>query len=357
MIWHAHEMIYGYSLAVIAGFLLTAIKNWTGLQTLNGYPLGLLFLLWASARFLPLFGDSVSIEMIAFVDLLFGACLTIAAAYPILQVKLWRNVGIVLILLLLLTGNIIFYLGVLGIVPEGIHWGLYFGLYLILTLIFVMTRRVMPMFIQNGVEYPVKLINRNWLDKFSLVLFIVYWLTDLFAPATLLPDTIIQSLALKGQITALLAIMLFVLHSIRLFGWYTPGIWNKPLLWILFLAYASMTFAFALKALSWFFNLPPSLAIHAFTIGGIGMITIGMMARVALGHTGRNVFDPPRILFWMFILLFLGAVFRVILPLLTTSYYSLWIGLSQVLWITSFLMFFFTYFSVLIRQRPDGAPG
>lgn len=342
-IWHAHEMIYGYCLAVIAGFLLTAIRNWTGIQTLNGFPLCLLFLLWASARILPLLNNSISVTAMAAADILFAVFLILSAAYPILAVKLWRNMGIVVILLLILAGNTLFYLGLLGIVANGVHLGLYVGLYLVLTLIFIMARRVMPMFIQNGVGYPVQLKTRDWLDKLTLGLFVLFWMTELIA-------------ANHAMATGL-AILLFLFHSIRLYDWYTPGIWKKPLLWVLFLAYTAMIAAFAIRSAAWFFNLSPFLAIHAFTAGGIGMITVGMMARVALGHTGRNVFNPPRILLWIFTALFLGAVFRVVPPLLTSLYYPLWISLSQMLWIVSFSMFIYTYFSMLISARPDGKPG
>lgn len=343
MEWHAHEMIYGYSMAVVAGFLLTAVINWTGIKTLAGTPLLLLSLLWLTSRILFLFGNSVSIVVLAITDNLFIVVLISSTAAAIIKARQWNHIAIISKLLLVLIANILFYLGVLGILSNGVYLGLYTGLYLILALAFTMGRRVIPFFIEKGVGYPVSLTNRKWLDYSSLVLFILFWIADIF----------IQNAAL----VALLAGMLFILHCIRISGWYTYGIWKKPLLWVLLLSYGSMIVGFALKVAVFVFGLSPYLAVHAFGFGGLGMLTIGMMSRVALGHTGRNVFDPPAALFWMFAILFTGAVIRVLAPLVDPSHHVVWIGLSQGLWIISFSMFLYIYFPMLIRPRVDGRVG
>lgn len=341
--WHAHEMIYGYSIAVIAGFLLTAVKTWTDGQTLNGYPLLSLFLFWIVARLSPFFSTIASIEIVALIDNLFILFLIVAVATPILKVRQWRNISMIALLLLLLAGNVVFYLGVLEIITNGIFIGLYSGLYLILTLIFIMGRRVIPFFIERGVGYPVKLKNWKWIDISSLVTFLLFWISDL--------------IVLSLSITAGLAVLLFFIHGIRLFGWHTPGIWKKPLLWILYLAYTLIVVGFALKAIGIVYGISPYLAVHAFAFGGIGMMTLGMMARVSLGHTGRSVHDPPRSLNVIFITLFSGALVRVIVPLLDISHYALWIALSQTLWMGAFGMFLYIYFPILIYPRIDGRYG
>ena len=151
--------------------------------------------------------------------------------------------------------------------------------------------------------------------------------------------------------------LLFALHLVRLLGWYTPGIWKKPLLWILYLAYAALVAGFALKAGVYLFGISPYLALHAFAVGGIGMMTLGMMARVALGHSGRNVFDPPPVLKLVFALVLVALLARVLLPLLAQGYYLVWIGLSQWLWIAAFAVFFRVYFPILTRPRIDGQDG
>jgi len=341
MTWHSHEMIFGYSMAVIAGFLLTAIKNWTGKQTLDGYPLLLLFLLWAVTRILPFIG--VPIEVIAVSDNLFLLLLTIAIFLPFFTTKSWKNLIFVGVMLLFLASNIVFYLGVLNIISNGIHYGLYSGLYLIITLILIMGRRVIPFFIEKGVGYPVQLKNWDWIDKINLLIFILFCLSDLFDSSS--------------YTTAGLAGLSAVINSIRLAGWHTKGIWNKSLLWVLYVAYAFIIFGLILKVLVVTSEISTFLAVHAFALGGAAMLTVGMMARVTLGHTGRNIFSPPKALWWIFILLGCSSVARIILPLFDSSLYLLWISISQGLWIISFSWFVYIYFFMLIYPRTDGHYG
>ena len=333
--WHAHEMIYGYGLAVVAGFLLTAVRNWTDIPTLNGVPLLLLFLLWTAGRIVPFLGGVAPIGLAAVSDSLFIVFLLLSTARPVLKTRQREHWGILLILALMLAGNLTFYLGALRVLPDGVSWGLYSGLYLILALIFTMARRVIPTFIERGVGYPVQLKNWKWLDVSSLLLFLVFWIADLLMP--------------NQAPVALLAGILFVLHGARLAAWHTHGLWKKPLLWVLYLAYGSLVAGFALKAAVFVFHVSPYLALHAFTVGGIGLMTIGMMARVSLGHTGRNVLDPPAGLSRMFAVLAVAAIVRVLFPLIDPFHYGVWIGLSQALWIISFAMFLFVYAPMLIQ--------
>jgi len=343
MTWHAHEMIFGYTTAVIAGFLLTAVKNWTGTQTLHGYSLLVLFLLWVVARCLPFFGDIVPLDMIAVTDCLFLLLLIASLSVPLFKAKHWKSFILVSHLLLLLISNIVFYLGADGILPHGIHYGLYIGLYLILSLIFIMGRRVIPFFIEKGVDYPIQLTNWKWIDNSHIIIFWCFVIADLTN--------------YNAYITAVFAGLSCGIHGLRLGGWYTRGIWKNPLLWVLYLAYASMVIGFALKVLVIVNGLSVFLAVHAFAFGGIGMMTTGMMARVALGHTGRGVLSPPRSLFWIFALLTCGTLIRVFFPLIDSAFYLLWITLSQLLWMLAFAGFVYLYFPILIHPRIDGRYG
>ena len=340
--WHAHEMLYGYGMAVIAGFLLTAVRNWTGVQTLHGIPLLLLFLLWLAARLL-LLGDAAILKWAAMADVLFNALLVAALAWPIFKVRQFKQLGILSKVLLLMLANLLFYAGVLEISPWGVHAGLYSGVYLVLALIFVMSRRVIPFFIERGLDQAVTLRNRDWLDAASLLLFIGFWLADIAWPDSL-P-------------VAVLAGTLCVLHGIRLTGWYAAGIWSRPLLWVLFLAYAAVIVGFALKVAVYVLAISPFLPLHAFTVGGIGLFTMGMMARVTLGHTGRDVLQPPSQVSWMFALLLVSSIVRVGLPWLDTAHYVFWIGLSQLLWILAFTLFLWVFLPMLYRPRTDGQFG
>ena len=150
---------------------------------------------------------------------------------------------------------------------------------------------------------------------------------------------------------------LFVLHGLRLVLWHTSQLWRKPLLWSLYLAYAWLSLGFLLKGLSFFTSIAAPLALHAFAYGGIGLITVAMMARVTLGHTGRDVFHPPAVVNVMFVLLVLGSVIRVFLPLLMPMEYRLWILLSGGVWALAFLLFLLWFSPLWIIPRVDGPYG
>lgn len=341
-LWHGHEMVFGYAVAVIAGFLLTAVRNWTGVQTLHGSPLLLLAAVWLAARVLLLSGGHVPLYWAALADCVFNAALAIAVAHPITRVRQWKQSGILFMLVLLLCSNLLFYAGLLGLYPGLERAGLYSGVYLVMALVFVMARRVLPFFIERGMPQPVKLTNRRWLDIASLALFLVFWIADVLDPDSL--------------VVALLAGILFVLHALRLSGWYAGGIMRVPLLAVLYLGYVWLVAGFALKVAVYLAGISPSIALHAFTYGGIGLFTLGMMARVTLGHTGRSLERPP-VVGQALVILLAGALVRVVLPLLDAGHYTFWIGLSQLLWMLAFTLLLLAYLPMWLKPRVDGQPG
>jgi uncharacterized protein involved in response to NO len=267
----------------------------------------------------------------------------LAVIYPVVKAKQWRQTAIVSKVILLLLANVLYYLGVFHIIEQGVSWGLYSGVYIIMALIFTLARRVMPFFIERGVGYDVKLKNWSIIDSSSLIFLAALWISDVFFKQALL--------------TALFSLALALIHSVRLWGWHTRGIWKKPLLWVLFLGYCMFILGFMLTALNFFTLYPTTIPLHAFTYGGIGMMTLGMIARISLGHTGRNINEPPTILIWVFAILFFGALTRVVMPILLPSAYLHLIGLAQVLWIVAFTLFLYRYFRIFIQARTDGAPG
>ena len=341
--WHAHEMIYGYGLAVIAGFLLTAVRNWTGVQTLHGKPLLILALLWLEARIMPFIPHPDALTAMAVLDLLFSTWLCWEILKPIYRVKQWQHIGVWAKVLFLLLGQCFFYLGLFGVLEHGVQWGLYTGLYMIVSLILLMGRRVIPFFIEKGVDEAVELKNYLWVDRSSLLLMLLFWIFAVFVE---------NKLPL-----AITALALFAIHTLRLWGWHTKGLWQKPLLWILYLAFAWLVAGFLLTALGALGITSPLYAVHALGYGGIGLLTLGMMARVSLGHTGRDVFNPPKVLVSIFALLLLGAVVRVLLPMLFPAHYTNLILISQLLWIAAFAPFAFIYAPMLVKPRVDGRYG
>jgi len=340
--WHAHEMIYGYAMAVLAGFLLTAAKNWTGVQTIHGKPLMLLFSSWLLARILMLTGSDY-LGAAALFDLLFGVGFAVALAHPIIKVKQWKQTQLITKVSLLTLFNGLFYLGALGYLQQGIDWGIFGGLMLVIAVIMTLGRRVIPFFIERGVEEKASISNNIWLDRANLFLFLGFSIVVVFFELPLL--------------TSILALLLVAVNATRLIGWYTPGIWNKSLLWSLYLAFWFICLGFALYAGVYFFGINPFIAVHALAYGGIGVMTIGMMSRVSLGHTGYGIQNPNPLLKWIFGGLLLGAVVRVLLPLLLPQFYLWWVGLSQLLWISAFVGFSVLYLPILIKPRRDGRPG
>ena len=340
--WHSHEMIHGFAMAVIAGFLLTAVRNWTGVQTLYGFALLGLLTLWLLPRVLFLLGTPL-LFVAGFFDLLFALCLIGSIVYPIVKVKQWKQLGIIVILLLLAAANGCFYLGAAGLMDRGVFIGIYGGLFLIVGLILLIGRRVVPFFVEVGVGYRVKLFNYNSLDLLIIVLFVTFLIAEILVE--------------NRWMAALAAMGLFVANSARLVGWHTSGIWKKPLLWSLFIALIFINLGFFLLALSAFLDLPRIAVIHTFSVGGIGVITLSMMARVTLGHTGRNVQEPPKTVAVALVVLIIGAIIRIATPLVAGSHYVIWVAASQILWIVAFLIFIVTYLPMLIRPRVDGQFG
>jgi len=336
--WHAHEMIYGYAMAVIAGFLLTAAWNWTGRETASGVALALLFATWATARALMLPGSPL-LWMAAAADLLFMVGLGVAVGRPIAQVRQKRQAPVLILLTLLAAANLCFYLGAAGRLEQGAYWGIHGGLYLVLGMVLFMGARVIPFFTERGVGYAVKLKRQHWNDIATFTVFPLFALSELLLPGEL-----------PG---AALAAVLLALNSLRVSGWHTLGIWQKPLLWGLFGAFLLINLGFLLRALMPVTAIPAFLSIHAFAVGGIGLVTTSMMARVTLGHTGRNVHQAPPVITLLLLGMVLALIIRVFLPLVDMAHYGLWIVLSGSVWIATFCLFLVVFAPMLLRPRVD----
>lgn len=340
--WHAHEMLYGYGMAVVAGFLLTAVKNWTGIPTLIGKPLMLLFLLWCTARVLFLFGSAL-LPWAAAADLLFGFILIMAISLPIYRAKQWKQLAVVIKVILLWVGNIVFYLGCFGMLTSGITYAINGVVLLFISLILMIGRRVIPFFIERGTDARVQLKQYKWLDISILVVFIGLFLNAIFIQIPFL--------------TTLFAWVLFGLNGYRLLNWHTAGIWHVPLLWSLYLSAWLINFGFLLFGLQVIYSSLSILTLHIFTIGGIGLMTLSMMSRVALGHTGRDIRKPSRWISVSFAGIVASVLFRAVVPIFVTHAYATWILIAAILWIFSFAIFAVIYTPMLLKPRPDGVVG
>jgi uncharacterized protein involved in response to NO len=337
--WHSHELLFGYSVAVIAGFLLTAVRNWTGVDTLTGLTLALLAMLWLLARIIAF--APVNGWVVAVLDIIFYPFLIAAITYPIIKARQWHNLIMVFIISSLLLANILVHGQHLGYLSSGVSWGNTLALYTIVLLIQVITGRVMPFFTKMAIP-GTEIKPKPNLERLLLIGLILLGLAELFKLSSIL-------------ITALASILV-VAHLIRISLWFSRPVLGIPILWVLYAGYCWLIVGFFLKVLVSIGIVTDNLAVHAWTVGVIGLITFGMMARVSLGHSGRAMVASK----WLvvgFILLFLGAIIRVVLPVLFMSQYILWIKLSIWVWVIAFVLFFIIYLPILVLPRADGKPG
>jgi uncharacterized protein involved in response to NO len=335
--WHRHEMPFGFALAIIAGFLLTAVQNWTGRPGLSGRPLVALFGLWLAARlvwFLPLALGVLIAAQLAFIALLLAQL-----ARQLIAARQRNNYPILLVLSLLglcqgltLTG--------LALGDDALQRrGAQAALWLIAVLLSLIGGRVIPFFTQRGLGRVEAFAAQPWLDRLLLA-------GGLLVAALFASGHNLQAQPWLALPFALLA----ALHGLRLWRWHLPGIWRVPLLWSLHLAYAWLllaTLGMAAWHLGWLTQ--PSLASHALAVGALGGLILAMMARVSLGHTGRPL-QPPKAMAWAFASLNLGALIRVAAG-------GAWLWLAALCWGLAFALFALNYAPMLCRARVDGHPG
>ncbi|MDD5228486.1 MAG: NnrS family protein [Methylococcales bacterium] len=339
--WHAHEMLLGYTVAVIAGFLLTAVSNWTGKITLHGNALVGLSLLWLYGRILPFYAGLLPDELIALVDFAFLPILTYVIANHLIRAKNYKNLLFVGLLILLMLGNGLIHVQMLGLCNDSAAIGVQIVLATIVVMILVIAGRVFPFFTEKGLK-GVSIPRNQQLD--------------ILAVGSALVLFTLQLVGISGTFLALIALTTAILNSWRLASWFVFRIWFVPLLWVLYLGYGWLILGFILTAFAEWELVLPSLAIHAFTVGGIGILTLGMMARVSLGHTGRAM-KASNVIVSAFVLMNVAALFRVILPMTFTSSSNILIYLAVLAWLAAFALFIFVYAPILVKAREDGKEG
>lgn len=339
--WHAHEMLLGYSVAVIAGFLLTAVSNWTGKITLQGDGLVGLSLLWLYGRILPFYAGQLPDGLIALFDLAFLPALTFVISCSLIRAKNYKNLVFVGLLLLLFLGNLMIHAQMLELCATGAAKGIQLVLATIVLMILVIAGRVFPFFTEKGLKGVS--IPRNALADISAI-----------SSAGLLFT--MQLFEISGTFLALVALLTASLNAWRLLNWFVFRIWFVPLLWVLYLGYGWLIFGFIFTALAQWQLVLPSFALHAFTVGGIGVLTLGMMARVSLGHTGR-VIKASNTIAVAFGLINVAVLFRTVLPAVIFSWSNVLIYFATLAWLAAFALFLFVYAPILTTARIDGKDG
>jgi len=342
-IWHAHEMIFGFVVAVIAGFLLTAVGNWTQRETVVGKPLLMLTSLWLAGRLAVTFSAALPRGLPAAIDLAFLPALTLGLARPLIAAKNRRNFVMLAILGALFLANLAVHLDALGLLPNGTaRRASLASIDLILLMILLISGRVFPMFTRNatGVQ-SIRSLPR----------------LDVACVVTMALLTVVSAAAPGSRVGAGLAVLAGLVAAARAAHWGTQYTLRAPLLWILHGGYAWLVVGLLLRGAAGLgAPVAESLATHALTVGAIGSVTLGMMARVSLGHTGRMLAAPAPMV-GAFVAINIAAMARVLGPLLAPERYLDSLMVAAVMWAIAFVMFVFVYAPFLFRPRMDGRPG
>lgn len=337
--WHVHEMVFGFAVAIVTGFLFTAVRNWTGQATPTGGRLIGFCLLWLGARVAYLLGAPSAALAI---ELLFLALVAAALLAALVRARNSRNYFVGVLFVALAAVNLLFH----GVAAGRIGWlepaaAGRLGLYLIVLLTIVIGGRVIPMFTATRIR-GLRQFRDVRLDRAALAATALAFGLDLAS--------------VGGAALAAAASLAAVLHAVRLAGWRPLATRTIPLLWVLHLSYAWLPIGLALMAawaLGW---LAAPLAVHAFGLGVIGGLVIGMITRTAMGHTGRMlVTDSGEV--WMYLLVHAAVVVRVLAPLVAPGLYLSWLVLASVLWSAGFALYLVVYGPRLIRARIDGREG
>ena len=335
---HGHEMLFGYTTAVIAGFLLTAVHTWTNQPTPSGLPLMALVALWVCGRVLVL---TPFVMTAALVNAAFPVVVAVAIGIPLLRSGNVRNYFFIGLLLLMSVLTLALHLALQGRFELSSRLILQLGLDVVLFIMVTMGGRVIPMFTNNGVT-GANATRNVFVEKLALGTVILLFTADLLQ----LSPNIIAAITLIGALA----------HAVRLALWTPWRTLATPLVWILHAAYAWIVTHLALRGLSALQLLPGSYATHALTVGAIGGLTLGMMTRTARGHTARPLIADGFELA-MFLLIQVAALIRVFGGIAAPGLFTVSVQLSALLWSAAFGLYVLRYWPVLTRARLDGKPG
>lgn len=338
VLWHGHEMIFGFAVAVIAGFLFTAGQNWTGLPTPKGWRLGLICLLWLAARL----ANWTAPPLVA---MALDAAFLLAVMIPLGSV-LWRsgnhrNLFVLAVLTAFLVANTLFHLAVPGRLPYAPQTPLHFAIFVIVMLESVIAGRVVPMFTANAVRGV-----RQWRNE----------QVDTLALAATASALLLVLGDASAGVTAATCAIAAALQFARLAGWNPLATRHNPLLWILHLSYAWIPIGLLLLAGAALDRVPLSAGLHALTVGSMGGLIIGMMTRTALGHTGRPLVAGGAEIA-MYALVQLAVVLRIAPMLFEALPWLAFMSAASVAWAAAFVLYLVKYGPMLIAPRVDGRPG
>lgn len=340
-VWHAHEMLFGFVAAAVAGFLLTAVPSWTNRRGYAGAPLAGLVLLWIAGRAVTTIPMDLSPLWIAVIDLAFVPMLALTILPALVRSGNRRNLVFIGLLALLFASNLHFHLS--GAVATG---PLLLGMNVMFFMLTMLGGRIVPAFTsaalkQQGLEAQIR--RYQPLDKAVLIGVGGVLVVDLVFP--------------NGSLALLVAVVTALLLCVQLSKWQGHRTLKMPIIWVLHAAYMWLPMCLALKA-AWMIGAPvPGTSwLHALTVGAIATMIMGVMSRASLGHTGRALVAPGGIVV-AYYLVTGAALSRVFGLILFPAAGALWMVVSAFLWCLAFALFVVTYAPILCRPRIDGRPG
>lgn len=343
--WHAHQMIYGFAAAGLAGFLLTAVPGWTGTLPRRGLPLIGLAILWLAGRIAMTLPAGFPPLLAAAIDLAFLPGLAAAIAGPLVAARKPRNLLLLLPLTAFWAGDWAMQAEFAGLAGNGAGEGAAIGIDVLLLMIAIIGGRIVPAFTASGLAAagdPARPRSTPVLDRSAIA-----------AMALLVVAEAASGMSLAtGAIAAAAAL----LNAARLAGWRGERTLHSPILWVLHLGYAWLVAGLALKAVAALSDLvPEAAALHALTAGAIATMLLAVMSRAALGHTGRPLRAHPATVS-AYVLVSVAALLRIGAAFMPSLYFELLLG-SGIAWALAFLLFVAVYAPILILPRADGRPG
>ena len=344
-IWHAHEMLFGFIAASIAGFLLTAVPSWTNQRGFAGAPLVFLVCLWLLARVLVTTSTHWSAILVATADVGFLVALGGLVARPLLRSHN-RNTPLLLVLALLAACNGVSHWAVVHRNPGMAYHAILVGIDITLLLVTIIGGRIVPAFTANALRssgMPVTLREWPWLTPAAIMAMIAVGLVDL--------------LWLDSKLSGVIAGIAAIIQALRMLQWRSLATLRQPIVWVLHLSYSWLAVGLALKFLALLSGLAISAFwLHALTIGVLATMIMAVMTRASLGHTGRALVVEPAIALAYLFLLVAGLVRVFGVSVLGIPYPAI-IILSACCWTAAFGIFLVIYAPILCSARADGKPG
>lgn len=339
--WHAHEMVFGFGLAAVAGFLLTAVPNWTGALPLSGHPLAVLFAVWVAGRIAMMGAGAFPVVFIAVMDLAFVSYLTLLAGRQLLARMARRNFIFLVLLALLMIANALHHAAVAGLVSIDPVAPMRAGLLILVVMTTIVGGRIVPAFTHNWLHLnaPDETKPRRYaaLDLVAVVSIALFALCEISS----VPPVVLSAIAVVAALA----------NGARLVLWRGWATWRAPILLILHVGYAWIVAGLALTgAASLSPEVSSSLALHAFGTGAVGTMVMAVMTRASLGHTGRALV-APRPIVWAYGLVTIAAVMRTFGIMLFPSLYMPFLMVAALSWIMAFALFVVVYAPILASPR------